>query len=65
MKLFHSRTVKDMFGVFDVTVTVNDKKEYTFSMKSEYDVNQFLGELKRHPGKALNYLKKNCIPRKE
>lgn len=58
MKLLHLSTTKDCFGVIDVTVRVNGKKEYTFSVTSQHDVDTFLEQLHYHPGKALNYLKK-------
>lgn len=61
MKLLLLCTVKDCFGITDVTVLVNNKKEYTFSLKSEYDVEVFNEKLRFHPGKALNYLKKCSI----
>jgi hypothetical protein len=53
-------TTKDFWGIYTVTVLV-DGKEYKYDMKSYYDVEQFIKLLPFHPGKALNYLKDNCI----
>jgi hypothetical protein len=61
MKLQHLSTERDCFGVFDVCVRVDSKKDYTFSLPSEYAMEEFLRLLCYHPGKALNYLKKFAI----
>jgi len=61
MKLILLSTSKDFFGVIDVCVQIDGKKEYTFAMKSQYDIEQFCSLLPRKPGTALNYLKTNCI----
>lgn len=58
MKLFVSSVVKDFTGLIDVTVVVNGKKEYTFTLSSQYDLDEFERLLKHNPGKALNWLKK-------
>ena len=47
--------------MIDVTVRVNDKKDYTFTLSSQFDVDEFEKLLKFNPGKALNWLKKNKI----
>lgn len=57
MKLFVSSIVKDFTGLIDVTVVVNGKKEYTFTLSSQYDLDEFERLLKHNPGKALNWLK--------
>lgn len=61
MKLLHLSTAKDYFGIYTVCVQIDDKKQYSYDMKSEYDVEQFLQLLRHKPGKALGYLKKYCI----
>ncbi len=48
----------DCFGVINVAVQVNDKKEYIFPLSSWFDLEEFMQLLQFHPGKALNYLKK-------
>ena len=58
MKLLVLSILKDFFGLRDVTVRVNDKKDYTFTLTSNHAVEEFMEILKYHPGKALNYLKK-------
>ena len=57
MKLFVSSIVKNFTGLIDVTVVVNGKKEYTFTLSSQYDLDEFERLLKHNPGKALNWLK--------
>jgi hypothetical protein len=61
VKLLHLSTTIDCFGVHEVLVRVDNKKDYTFSLKSDYDLRQFLEELRHHPGKALNYLKRVAL----
>lgn len=61
VKLTLVSIVKDIYGVYDVSVIINDNKEYTYSLKSEYDVNEFRRLCEHTPGKALNWLKNNCI----
>lgn len=61
MKLLLLSTTKDFFGLHDITVRVNGKKDYTFTLTSDHDVEAFMDILKHHPGKALNYLKRVCI----
>ena len=58
MKLFVVSIVKDWTGLIDVTVRVNGKKDYTFTVKSQFDVDEFEKLLIHNPGKALNWLKK-------
>ena len=58
INLIHLSTVRDFCGVFEVTVLVNNNKEYTFCLGSQYDVEEFQRLTLHHPGKALNYLKK-------
>lgn len=57
MKLFIVSIVKDWTGLIDVTVRVNGKKDYTFTLSSQFDLEEFEKMLKFNPGKALNYLK--------
>jgi hypothetical protein len=61
MKLTHLSTSIDCFGIHEVTVRVDGKKDYTFPLRSEYEVDEFLEEMKHRPGKALNWLKKVAI----
>jgi hypothetical protein len=61
MKIFVVSAVKDWTGLIDVTVRVNGKKDYTFTLSSQFDVDEFEKLLKFNPGKALNWLKKNKI----
>lgn len=61
MKIFIVSAVKDWTGLIDVTVRVNGKKDYTFTLSSQFDVDEFEKLLKFNPGKALNWLKKNKI----
>ena len=62
MTLQHLSTVRDCFGVFEVTVKINGKdKEYTFPLRSQFDVDEFDRLFTHHKGKALNWLKNNCI----
>ena len=61
MKIFVVSAVKDWTGLIDVTVRVNGKKDYTFTLSNQFDVDEFEKLLKFNPGKALNWLKKNKI----
>ncbi len=61
MKIFIVSIVKDWTGLIDVTVRVNGKKDYTFTVKSQFDVDEFERLLAHNPGKALNWLKKTKI----
>ena len=65
MKIFVVSAVKDWTGLIDVTVRVNGKKDYTFTLSSQFDVDEFEKLLKFNPGKALNWLKKNKIKGEE
>ena len=58
MRLFVVSIVKDWTGLIDVTVRVNGKKDYTFTVKSQFDLDEFERLLVHSPGKALNWLKK-------
>ena len=58
IKVTHISTVKDFFNVYNVTVIINSKGEYVYTLRSQYDVDEFERLLKHHPGKALNWLKK-------
>jgi hypothetical protein len=65
MRIILLSAVKDWTGLIDVTVRVNGKKDYTFTVSSQYDVDEFEKLLKHNPGKALNWLKKVKIKREE
>jgi hypothetical protein len=52
---------KDYFGLFDVTVRVDDKREYTFVVRSQHEVDAVIREMRYKPGKALNMLKKGNV----
>ena len=65
MKLFILSIMKDWTGLIDVTVRVNGKKDYTFTVSSQFDVDEFERLLKHNPGKALNWLKKVKIKKEE
>ena len=58
MKLFVSSIKKDWTGLIDVTVVINSKKEYTFTLSSQFDLEEFERLVLHNPGKALNWLKK-------
>jgi hypothetical protein len=58
MKIFVVSAVKDWTGLIDVTVRVNGKKDYTFTLSSQFDLDEFNKLLVHNPGKALNWLKK-------
>ena len=57
MKLFIVSIVKDWTGLIDVTVRINGKKDYTFTLSSQFDLEEFERVLRFNPGKALNILK--------
>lgn len=57
MKLTVISVAKDWTGLIDVTVRVNGKKDYTFTLSSQYDLDEFERLSKHNPGKALNWLK--------
>jgi len=61
MKIFIVSVMKDWTGLIDVTVRVNGKKDYTFTLSSQFDFEEFERLLKHNPGKALNWLKKTEI----
>lgn len=48
---------KDFFGVWSVDVAINGKI-YTYSIPSEFAVEEFERLIMHTPGKALNWLKK-------
>ena len=58
MKIFVVSIVRDWTGLIDVTVRVNGKKDYTFTLSSQFDLDEFNKLLVHNPGKALNWLKK-------
>ena len=67
IRLKHLSTIKDWTGLFEVTVSVNDKNTYTYVLTSQFDVDEFEKKLWKHPGSALNWLKKvaiECIKQK-
>ena len=55
---------RDFFGVWSVDVLINSK-EYTYSIPSEFAVEEFERLCKKTPGKALNWLKKFNLKEKE
>jgi hypothetical protein len=57
MKLIIVSIVKDWTGLIDITVRVNGKKDYTFTLSSQFDLDEFEKALRFNPGKALNILK--------
>lgn len=61
MRIFVVSIVKDWTGLIDVTVRVNGKKDYTFTLSSQFDLDEFNKLLVHNPGKALNWLKKAKI----
>ena len=65
MKIFIVSIVKDWTGLIDVTVRVNGKKDYTFTLSSQFDLEEFEKMLKFNPGKALNYLKDRNVSKGE
>jgi len=60
MRIFIVSVVKDWTGLIDVTVRVNGK-DYTFTLSSQFDFEEFERLLKHNPGKALNWLKRTKI----
>ena len=61
VKLTHLSTTKDFTGLYEVTVIVNDKAIYVYVLTSQFDVDEFEKKLWKHPGSALNWLKKVAI----
>jgi len=61
IRLKHLSTTKDWTGLFEVTVVVNGKATYTYVVRSQFDVDEFEKKLWKHPGSALNWLKKVAI----
>lgn len=59
MRLTVLSVVKDWTGLIDVTVWVNRKNEYTFTLKTEQDLEEFERLRIHNPGRALNFLKNN------
>jgi hypothetical protein len=57
MKLVVISAMKDWTGLIDVTVRVNGKKDYTFTLSSQFDLDEFERIVEHNPGKALNWLK--------
>jgi hypothetical protein len=50
---------KDWTGMIDITVLVNGRKEYTFTLTSEQDLEEFERLRVHSPGRAFNFLKNN------
>ncbi len=65
MRIFIVSVVKDWTGLIDATVRVNGKKDYTFTLSSQFDLEEFEKMLKFNPGKALNYLKDRNVSKGE
>ena len=59
MILIVTQIKKDWTGMIDVTVLVNNKKEYTFTLTSEQDLEEFERLRVHNPGRAFNFLKNN------
>jgi len=57
MKLFVSSVERDWTGLIDVSIVINNKKEYTFTLSSQFDLEEFERLTLHNPGKALNWLK--------
>lgn len=58
MKLTVLSVTKDWTGLIDLTVRIEDKDDYTFTLSSQHDVDEFERMKKHHPGLALNYVKR-------
>ena len=65
MKLFVSSIKRDWTGLIDVDVVINSKKEYTFTLSSQFDLGEFERLALHNPGKALNWLKQVKIKNKK
>lgn len=59
MRLTVLSIIKDWTGLIDVTVLVNRLREYTFTLTSEQDLEEFERLRIHNPGRALNFLKNN------
>lgn len=59
MILIVTQIKKDWTGMIDVTVLVNGRKEYTFTLTSEQDLEEFERLRVHNPGRAFNFLKNN------
>lgn len=57
MKLFVSSVKRDWTGLIDISIVINNKKEYTFTLSSQFDLEEFERLALHNPGKALNWLK--------
>lgn len=57
MKLFVLSVERDWTGLIDVSIVINNKKEYTFILSSQFDFEEFERLALHNPGKALNWLK--------
>jgi hypothetical protein len=53
--------VKDHFGVLDVAVRINSRKEYIYALGSEHEFEVFLEKMTHSPGVALAYIKRVAI----
>jgi hypothetical protein len=62
MKFTWTMIKKDLFGLWEVTVLLfSSGKEYTFTLKSEQEVDEFKKLLRFNPGKAFNFLKERNV----
>lgn len=61
IRLAHLSTTKEFTGLFEVTVIVSNKATYAYILTSQFDVDEFEKKLRKHPGSALNWLKKVAI----
>lgn len=57
MTLTWTMIKKDWSGMSEVTVLIDQKKEYTFVLKTDFEVEEFKKLNRFNSGKALNYLK--------
>ena len=57
LTLYLTRKIRDFFGVWQVDVILNGK-EYSYSIPSEFAVEEFERLVLHTPGKAINWLKK-------
>ena len=64
LRLVHLATSKDFFGLYDVAVLVNGK-EYSYTVRTKYEVDRFVKVMRYQPGKALNLLKKGNISERQ
>jgi hypothetical protein len=52
---------KNYFGTIDVYVRINSRHEYAYTLRSEYEIDEFMNKLYHTPGAALAYLKMHAV----